>query len=233
MVWVSGVHAVRAHIVARSNPLDLPFSMSMHPSSPFIPPFVPPRSARASTPSCQEIFVTESCVVLLGEQTTPKVLRLSGPAAPSIRATIIGQLKPGESVRVTCHPIIIRCPRGGSTTYPRDRAWVAVTNSGGERGWQEGESHAEMGAGSETGGKVFSERRRMESTIPITWLRILRLWWSSWSLFLPFSLSSLSSFPPLTLRMSRSLTALFSRVLSLTILLRVNQCGQHALSLTP
>ena len=44
-------------------------------------------------------------------------------AAPtSIRATIIGQLKPAESVRVTWHPIIIRYPRGGSTTtYPRDQ----------------------------------------------------------------------------------------------------------------
>lgn len=39
----------------------------------------------------------------------------------SIRATIIGQLKPAESVRVTWHPIIIRYPRGGSTTYPRDQ----------------------------------------------------------------------------------------------------------------
>lgn len=108
------------------HPLSLPFRplFPIPASSPWIP-----RSARALAPSCQEIFVTESRVVSLGEQATPKVSRLSGPAAPSIRATIIGQLKPGESVRVTCHPIIIRCPRGGSTTYPRDRVWVAETNS--------------------------------------------------------------------------------------------------------
>lgn len=118
----------RTHVVPRS--LGHPAHCSRVP-----PLFSPPRATPfSSAPYCQEIFVTESRVVSLGEQATPKVSRLSGPAAPSIRATIIGQLKPGESVRVTCHPIIIRCPRGGSTTYPRDRAWVAVTTNSGNTG---------------------------------------------------------------------------------------------------
>lgn len=115
----------RTHVVPRS------FGHPAHCSCALPPPSSPRATPFPSAPYCQEIFVTESRVVSLGEQATPKVSRLSGPAAPSIRATIIGQLKPGESVRVTCHPIIIRCPRGGSTTYPRDRAWVAVTTNSG------------------------------------------------------------------------------------------------------
>lgn len=223
------------------HPLSLPFRplFPIPASSPWIP-----RSARALAPSCQEIFVTESRVVSLGEQATPKVSRLSGPAAPSIRATIIGQLKPGESVRVTCHPIIIRCPRGGSTTYPRDRVWVAETNSR-ERERAGEEQGLEDRGGTQIAGRTReerflrrAERRRTESTIPITWIRILQLRWSSRSIFLPlsFSVAFLSSMP---LR-SRFRLATPRRdlrdsplVLSLTILLRVNQCGQHALSLTP
>lgn len=182
----------------------------------------------------------------LGEQATPKVSRLSGPAAPSIRATIIGQLKPGESVRVTCHPIIIRCPRGGSTTYPRDRVWVAETNSNGERERErarEGQGLGGQGWDSNRRTDAGEERllRRTESTIPITWLRILQLRWSSRSVFLPISLSlSLSDLPlpdmPLRSRFRLATPRRSLRdsplVLSLTIL-RVNQCGQHALSLTP
>lgn len=147
------------------HPLSLPFRplFPIPASSPWIP-----RSARALAPSCQEIFVTESRVVSLGEQATPKVSRLSGPAAPSIRATIIGQLKPGESVRVTCHPIIIRCPRGGSTTYPRDRVWVAETNSR-ERGRESERAGEEQGWNSnrrtDAGGKVPTEGRKAEDGI--------------------------------------------------------------------
>lgn len=117
----------RAHMSSPALSVTLPTAPvpSRRPLSP------PSATPFPSAPYCQEIFVTESRVVSLGEQATPKVSRLSGPAAPSIRATIIGQLKPGESVRVTCHPIIIRCPRGGSTTYPRDRARVAVTTNSG------------------------------------------------------------------------------------------------------
>lgn len=166
-----------AHIDARKR-LDLPFSMPIHPFSPahtcrpplFRPPcplllcppaalFPPERPPFPSAPYCQEIFVTESRVVSLGEQATPKVSRLSGPAAPSIRATIIGQLKPGESVRVTCHPIIIRCPRGGSTTYPRDRAWVAVTTNSGNtvaRGGGVRARERAKGSGREARGRDWS-----------------------------------------------------------------------------
>jgi len=135
----------------RSSLLDVP---SAHPRVPrprfsvvsrSPPPSPPPPAPIRAAPSCQEIFVIESRVVSLGEQATPKVSRLSGPAAASIRATIIGQLKPGESVRVTCHPIIIRCPRGGSTTYPRDRAWVAVATNRTEERAREREREREGG----------------------------------------------------------------------------------------
>lgn len=252
----STVRALFAHISTR-DPLDLPFSMSMHPLSlPFRPLFpIPasfpwiPRSARALAPSCQEIFVTESRVVSLGEQATPKVSRLSGPAAPSIRATIIGQLKPGESVRVTCHPIIIRCPRGGSTTYPRDRAWVAETNSTGERergreigqernrGWGTGmgfKSQDERGRKGSSGGPKGGGRNRLFRSRGFGFYNYGGPPGLSLSLFL--SLTSLSPMPPRSrfrLATPRRNLRDSPLVLSLTILLRVNQCGQHALSLTP
>lgn len=65
-------------------------------------------------------------------------------------------------------------------------------------------------------------KRRLESTIPITWLR------DSLSLFLSLllSLSLLAACPP----PPHSLSGLPSRR---PVLFYVNQCGQHALSLTP
>lgn len=219
----------RAHIdtrVPRSSLLDahawppslsLPLSFA-HVCLLFPPPPFLPDPARTSAPYCQEIFVTESRVVSLGEQATPKVSRLSGPAAPSIRATIIGQLKPGESVRVTCHPIIIRCPRGGSTTYPRDRAWVAATNGDGRGRVRGGGRRIGPGVGAGSlhgcmGGKVPPEGRKAEDGIDYSdHVASDSTVWSSW-FFLPHPLFP-SSPPPRFVAIPGAATRLSSRSLA-------------------
>lgn len=83
------------------------------------PPYSP--LAKDSRPERGKSRVVLSlAVVYLGGHPKSFTPIWTDAAPTSIRATIIGQLKPAESVRVTWHPIIIRYPRGGSTTaYPR------------------------------------------------------------------------------------------------------------------
>lgn len=143
--------------------------------------------------------------------------------ADFVRATIIGQLKPAESVRVTWHPIIIRYPRGGSTTYPPDQGDSRARERRQREPGRVREMIALPGARglpaeepTRRDGIDYSDYVASDSTIPF-----LSTWPSR-------SLRAGSEHPPR--RTPGTLGWSSSRR---PVLFRVNQCGQHALSLTP